>query len=416
MKDAGFLPDVIIITEFPFPCGTGTSNNLRGQCCALRKAGFTVGLLTRSDDAGGESESEKNYGGVPFWEIRNSPPPPRYFRTASSYLSLDENKIAWLRRRGLSSVKAVIVYPGLVGTSAFLLRLKRLCGQCSVPVLSFVTEWHYSRHLPERHRLLMIADIALRVRAVNKLLSGTICVSTYLRNYYARNGYLAVRIPPLLDLSETKWRAGADFKNSDIAQRSRLLFSGPPDRDRHDVVLQAVLKMRQSGHDVRIEYLGSTREQIAKLLVNRDDLLNSLGEGVYFHGRVPEDQVARVIRSASFGVLLRDEARWSKSCFPSRVPEFGGLGVPMLCNLSSDLGMYLQDGQNAILVPDVSVEGFCSALQKAVSLSTDTLHSMREQARQMARNFDATAYADSYRELLQQACRSRGRLARLICK
>jgi len=267
----------------------------------------------------------------------------------------------------------VIVYPGLVGASAFLLRLKRLCGQCSVPVLSFVTEWHDPGHMREKYRLLTIADIALRMRTVNKLLAGTICISTYLRNYYAQSGYLAVRIPPLLDLSEAKWRAGADTGNSVRAQRFRLLFSGPPDRDRHDIVLQAVLKTRQSGHDIRIEYLGSTRDQIAKLLGNRHDLLSSLGEGVHFHGYVPEDQVAGVIRSASFGVLLRDEARWSKSCFPSRVPEFGGLGVPMLCNLTSDLGMCLKDSQNAILAPDVSVEGFCSALQRAVCLGTDAL-------------------------------------------
>jgi glycosyltransferase involved in cell wall biosynthesis len=130
-------------------------------------------------------------------------------------------------------------------------------------------------------------------------------------------------------------------------------------------------------------------------------LLDSLGDGVHFHGRVPEDQVACVMRSASFGVLLRDEARWSKSCFPSRVPEFSALGVPMLCNLSSDLGSYLKDGQNAILVPEVSVEGFCSALEKALCLSADDFHCMRGQARQMAQRFDGAAYAESYRELLQ---------------
>jgi glycosyltransferase involved in cell wall biosynthesis len=166
-------------------------------------------------------------------------------------------------------------------------------------------------------------------------------------------------------------------------------------------MLRAVLKVRQTGLDVTLEYLGTTREQIAKLLGNRDALLDSLGNGVHFHGRVPEEQVTRVMRSASFGVLFRNEARWSKYCFPSRVPEFSALGVPMLCNLSSDLGTYLKDGQNAILVPDVSIEGFCSALEKARRLSADAFHCMRVQARQMAQRFDGAAYANSYRELLQ---------------
>jgi glycosyltransferase involved in cell wall biosynthesis len=367
----------------------------------LRKAGFSVGLLPRSDDFGGEVETEMSYDGMLYWQIRKTPPGPRYFRVVRSYLSLNDNRIAWLQRRGLAGVKAVLVYPGVVGVSAFLLRLRHLCRQHSVPILSFVVEWHESWYVRGKHRLLTIGDIAFQVRAVNRILSGTICISTYLCNYYSRKGQRAICIPMLLDLSEPKWQAGPGCEKSDVGKCLRLLFCGAPDRDRHDLMLRAVLKMRQGGHDVTLEYLGSTREQIAKLLGNGEDLLDSLGDGVHFHGRVPEDQVACVMRSASFGVLLRDEARWSKSCFPSRVPEFSALGVPMLCNLSSDLGSYLKDGQNAILVPEVSVEGFCSALEKALCLSADDFHCMRGQARQMAQRFDGAAYAESYRELLQ---------------
>jgi glycosyltransferase involved in cell wall biosynthesis len=401
IKAARLLPQVLIVGEFPFPYGSAASNNLRGHCCALRKAGFSVGLLPRSDDFGGEAENEKNYGGMPYWQIQNSPPGPRYFRVMRAYLSLDDNRIAWLRRRGLAGVKAVIVYPGLVGVSAFLLRLRSLCRDHSIPILSYVVEWHDPRDFQDRYRALTICDTGLQVRAVNRLISGTICVSTHLRNFYTRKGQRAICIPPLLDLSEPKWKAGSDCAKSDVGGHVRLLFAGSPGRDRHDLMLRAILRTRQSGHDVTIEYLGSTRDQIAKLLGNADDLLDSLGDGVHFHGRVPEDQVACVMRSASFGVLLRDQARWSKSCFPSRVPEFVALGVPMLCNLSSDLDTYLRDGENSILVAEVTVEGFHVALQKALRLSADGYHSMSWQAKEMALRFDGAAYADSYRELLR---------------
>lgn len=401
MKAARLLPEVIIIGEFPFPYGSAASNFLRGHCCALRKAGLTVGLLPRSDDIGGEAESERTYNGMPYWQIRKSPPGPRGFRVIRAYLSLNDNRIAWLRRKGLVGVKAVIVYPGDVGVSAFLLRLRHVCKQHSVPILSFVVEWHDPKYVPGPYRVLRIYDTALQVRAINKLLDGTICISTYLRSYYARKGRRAVCIPPLLDLSESKWEAGPTGEKSDTDRRVRLLFCGTPDRDRHDLMLQAVLKMRQGGHDVVIEYLGSTRDQIGNLLGNGADVANSLGRGVHYHGRVAEEQVAQVISSASFGVLLRDDARWSKSCFPSRVPEFSAFGVPMLCNLSSDLSSYLKNGENSILVPEVSVEGFCSALEKALRLSADAYHSLRRQAKEMARRFDGAAFADSYRELLQ---------------
>src|ERR1035437_1977051 len=313
MKAAGSLPEVIFIGEFPFPYGSAASNNLRGHCRALRTAGFSVGLLPRSGDPEGDAETEGSYGGMPYWQIRRSPPGPRYLRVMRSYLSLDDNKIDWLRRRRLAGVKAVIVYPALIGVSAFLLRLRRLCRQNRVPILSYIVEWHESRHIRTPYRWLTIGDNAFQVRSLNRLLDGTICISTYLRSYYARKGQRAICIPPLLDLSEPKWEAGPGCEKSDGGKRLRLLFCGAPDRDRHDLMLRAVLKMRQSGHDISIEYLGSARDQVANLFGKGDDLLDSLGDGVHFHGRVLEEQVARVMRSASFGVLLREEARWSKS-------------------------------------------------------------------------------------------------------
>ena len=240
MNETGLLPEVIIIGEFPFPHGSAASNLLRGHCCALKKAGFSVGLLPRSDDIGGEAETEGSYGGMPYWQVRRSPPGPRYFRVIRSYLSLYDNRIGWLRRRGLAGVKAVLVYPGVVGVSAFLLRLTRLCRDHSIPILSYVVEWHDSWYFGGKYRLLTIGDIALQVRAVNRFINGTICVSTHLRNYYTRKGQRAICIPPLLDLSEPKWKAGSDCEKSD-GRRVRLLFCGLPDRDRHDLMLQAVL-------------------------------------------------------------------------------------------------------------------------------------------------------------------------------
>lgn len=401
MNETGSLPEVIIIGEFPFPHGSAASNYVRGHCCALKKAGFTVGLLTGNADVEGGIETQRSYDGMPYWQIPTSLPGPRYLRLMRACLSLDNNRIAWLQRRGLAGVKAVIVYPGLVGVSAFILRLRSLCRYHSIPILSYVVEWHDPRYFPEKHRALTMCDTALQLRAVNRLISGTICASTYLRNYYTRKGQRAICVPPLLDLTEPKWKTDSCLEKSDPGKCLRLLFCGSPDRDRHDLMLRAVLQMRQGGHDIRLEYVGSTRGQVAKLLGNADNLLDSLGNGVHFHGRVPEDHLVRVIRSASFGVLLRDEARWSQSCFPSRVPEFSALGVPMLSNLSSDLGSYLKDGRNAIVVPEVSVQGFASSLQKALCLNADAYHSMTNQAKELACTFDGGAHANSYLELLR---------------
>ena len=141
------------------------------------------------------------------------------------------------------------------------------------------------------------------------------------------------------------------------------------------------------------------------------ELLRSLGDSVLFHGWVPDEQVHEIAATASFAIILRNNVRWSRCCFPSKVPEFCALGVPMLCNLTSDLNEYLVDAQNAIVVEDVTVNSLCKALSRARALSNEQSENMRAAARRTAKQFDGFQFADVYRRLIREVpsrLRSRG--------
>ena len=75
----------------------------------------------------------------------------------------------------------------------------------------------------------------------------------------------------------------------------------------------------------------------------------------------------------------------------------------MLCNLTSDLNQYLVDGQNAIVVEDVSLDSLCKALSRALALSHEQRENMRDAARRTAKHFDGTQFADAYRRLMSEA-------------
>ncbi len=72
----------------------------------------------------------------------------------------------------------------------------------------------------------------------------------------------------------------------------------------------------------------------------------------------------------------------------------------MLCNLTSDLGEFLRDGENSILVSSVTAEGFCDALKKALALDEAQLRRIKNGARTLAERFDASRYAGVYKEIL----------------
>lgn len=72
----------------------------------------------------------------------------------------------------------------------------------------------------------------------------------------------------------------------------------------------------------------------------------------------------------------------------------------MICNLTSDLKRYLKDGDNALLVPELSVGCVTSVFRRAAALSGEALQGMRIRAKATSLKFDGRTYGQTYRELL----------------
>jgi len=397
------LPEVLITGDFPFPTGSAASNNLHGHCRAIQAAGFSVGVLPFrvSKHADGEKGIiKRNYRGTPYWEIADRPARTKLHGFVREHLAKENPRLDWLDHNRLEGVKAVIAYTGVVGSAAFLFRLRRVCRTYGAKLYNFAVEWHEPRHLTGPGATLKRLDSELQRRLSNRSVDGVICISKSLHDYYVKRGQKSWLIPPLLDLSDPKWQNGGNHDEHIALRPLRLLFWGSCARDRHDLMLKAVLDLRRGGAPIVVEYLGSSREQIEQTPGVTSELLNSLGEGLLFHGRVPDEKVFAIIRSASFGILLRDDAKWSRRCFPSRIPEACALGLPVICNLTSDLSDYLVDGRNALLATDASLEGFRLALQRALALSGQELIQMRHATRLLAEQFDGARYADIYRDVL----------------
>ncbi|MGA2247301.1 MAG: glycosyltransferase [Verrucomicrobiota bacterium] len=395
------LPEVIIVTDSYFPNGSADANNLQGHCHAIKTAGFTVGLLPRK--AAGQSaprngEGACSFRGHPYWLVHDPTRLPKIRRLLRGYFGIGDQRIAWLRRQGLTGVKAVIALPGSGGTVGLLWWLRRLCKNFRVPLYNIVLEWIAPQHRPEGVFSATL-DSEIQRRYMNHRLDGTICITESLQAYYKRAGARCIVVPPLLDLSDPKWKTPAGSPPPEPKKLLRLLFSGGPERDRQDIVLRAVKRLREKGVSIELEYLGADRSKVEALPNVGSELIDSLGSAVRFHGRVADDQVLKIAASASFGIILRDQAHWSRSLFPSKVPEFLALKVPMICNYTSDLHKFLKDGHNAMIVDGTPVEALCVALERASSLSAEKFLAMKANAATSAREFDGEKYAASYRQL-----------------
>lgn len=397
------LPEVILLGEFPFPTGSAASNNLRGHCLAIRQAGFSVGVLP-NQAAGNTRDIQPDgtylFRGVQYWPLEHRKPQSLARKIFSRFAGRLDPQIEWLQGRDLSGVKGLIAYTGCQATVPFLSRLRKLCRYQGIKLLSFVVEWHRPMDYEGPFGILDAMDGEIQRRWVNRRIDCTLCISKYLQRYYEQRGGRSVLIPPLLDLADPAWRRSDPDRSIATWRPLRLLFSGAYKRDRQDIILHAIQRLRKRGCPVSVEYLGASRNDIMGLPGVSRQLVEDLGEGVVFHGHVPAELVYEIASSASFGILLRERARWSEACFPSKVPEFFALGVPLLCNLTGDLGDCLKDGHNGIVVPAVNVEAFCHAVEKALALNQEQYGNMREAARRTAAQFDGSRFSKAYQCVL----------------
>ena len=101
------------------------------------------------------------------------------------------------------------------------------------------------------------------------------------------------------------------------------------------------------------------------------------------HGRVAREDVTRALAMSDFSILLRPaNERYTKAGFPTKSVEAMMNGCAMICNLTSDLGMYLKDEKNSIIVENCSSEAMTQALRKVIKLNRQEINEVKENAAQ----------------------------------
>ena len=163
------------------------------------------------------------------------------------------------------------------------------------------------------------------------------------------------------------------------------------------------LLSREDLDKVEIHIVGASKQQLVSVCGVDESVIEYLGNSLMVHGRVPHDEAVRFVREADYTLLFRDASlRYAKAGFPTKIVESLSSGTPPVCNLSSDLGLYLVDGENAYVANGHSFENVKSVLEKAIHTSYQSRAKMRSNARKTAENcFDYSKYTEVFEDLLK---------------
>lgn len=292
-----------------------------------------------------------------------------------------------------SSWDAIVLVSSTKKTLDFL---KSYCKKHAVPLLHDSVEW-YS---PEQFRFGKLHSAYIEKDRWNRIHIDkdvrVISISTYLQEYFQNKGIRTARVPVIMDMKE--------MAHNKCVDREKVVFvyaGAPGKKDYLHVVVRGFAEMPGSApYELRL--IGVTREQLVNQCGVDPVCIEKLGEHLCCMGRVPRQQVLEELSRADFTVLMRSQQqRYAKAGFPTKFVESLATATPVIANSTSDLGLYLKNGENGYVAEGESPEALADALSQAMALSYEERIAMQCAARKTAEScFDYRSYVKDIEALL----------------
>ena len=223
-------------------------------------------------------------------------------------------------------------------------------------------------------------------------------ISKYLNNFFQSKGIQSTRIPIMLDIKEVS------FEKVIVPDKLRLLYAGSPGKkDYLKEIIEGLGRLQKEELEkVELQLLGVNKKQLTEVCLIPESSIKKCGDSLIARGRVSRDEVLKQLEKTDFTVLLRSsELRYAKAGFPTKIVESLATATPVICNITSDLGDYLINGKNSLIVESCSAEAFIITLRKALVLSFQEKQTLCYNARKTAeQEFDYRNFKKQFNTFL----------------
>lgn len=327
---------------------------------AFRECGYKVVFLNALKENAPKVALWKKYEGFNCYEYKRE--------SQKEYLLQCKRVISIIEECNAKMVVAYN-YPAIA-----LNKIRKYCEKNSVKCIADVTEWY----VPTGNiffRLIKGFDTEFRMRYVHPRMDGIIAISDYLYQYY-KDKVNTIKVPPLVDLDEAKWKVSFEKKHEGI----RLIYAGSPSAQKEKLnVIVDVVEKHDSSVQAHLDVVGITEEQFNAMYRCRYK-----GNKCSFWGRVSNTQVIKMTMEADWAIILRENNKVVKAGFPTKVVESISCGTPVIVNKFSNIEDYL-DENNSIIIKDL--DGLFEEIRK-IDKKNNNIDRTVFEYRKMTKMFD----------------------------
>lgn len=372
---------ILIVTTNKYPNGDAGAIRQHMMARILQKRGYKVFVIGFGD----KTKGVQSYENVKFISLRseNSNLLSRLFaRLLFGYR-------AFKYANQIKNVKGLLIVDGLPDLFRRALKYAR---RNNIPVIHDSVEW-YS---PEEYKYGKLSLEYLQKEYTNKigirLPIKIIAISSYLKEYFEERGLKTIRVPVIMDSSQIT------PKFTKKNEKTIFVYAGAPGKkDYLHIMLAGFSKLpSEILSNIEVHIIGINKDQLQNHCCVTQEVINNLGTALIVHGRVPHSEAIEWVKNANATLLLRDDQlRYAKAGFPTKVVESMMYATPVICNVSSDLGMYLRNAENSYIVSECTETSFCETVLKFINTPLELQNSININARKDAeRYFDINNYSE----------------------
>ncbi len=388
-------PAIALVGTFQFPGDNASSRRVLALARLIEASGARP-IIGAADPTPDLRPREGPASDLPTFHLSELPQKttPRLLRALRQFV-WGGRACAWLE--GLEPrPAAVLLYGGYSPFALWLLRFRRRTG---IPVFVDAVEWYQPSHVPGGPLGPFHLNVEWALRRLFPRLGHAICISRYLQRHFEAKGCRTLYLPAILDVAAIEPHLEARPPEAPL----RLAYTGTPGKkDLLDPMVEALLRLDPQGERIRFAIVGPTVPSLLALPALRRRGLSQLPPCLEAPGHVTNAEAMAQVRRADFSVLLRHRQRYAMAGFPTKVPESLAVGTPVICNLTSDLGDFLEDGVQALICPEPTVEACLQALGRALTLTPTQLTGMRRAAHHLAETrLDYRLYQEEMNKFLR---------------
>jgi Glycosyltransferase len=369
---------VLFITEGKFPNGDAGSIRFYYLSKAFSDLGYSVDLLTQGYSPYGVFTSF-DFGRFASLRIQSK---ISIYGKARNHIGMARRYFHFYQQH--CQDYSVLVFGGVLSRT-LLKKYVSLAHRHNALLVFSLVEWFSPSEFALGSASLTYRKRDSFIRQITKEDGKVIAISSFLTRYFADKGVDSVTIPFVMskDTVLGPSKIQSDVRSSD-RQRNFYYAGDPAKKDLLEkMVVGFSLLSKEDLDQSRLHIFGIGEDFFSK---NTRGIIDKKLQGhIVFHGRTKREELLNQVSSFDFSILLRDEnERFAKAGFPTKITESLFLGIPPVTNLTSDLGLYLKDGENAIIARNSDSKAFSEALHRAIGLSDFSLSLLKANAKATA--------------------------------